>query len=263
MVIALIVFSLITINTAIRHSADAPIATTDTIDIPAPTEPVGTEGISPSKAESEDGTQTNLATDSDRGMVRANAEPQDGMNEGIEVHGRWTIEVSEPDGKLVSRTEFDNALTTSGAASLAQILSREFTVATWSVVILGTNNANGPCTNNFGDGVGCSISEYPATHATIASSATKFGGLAADSPATGPNAGSLVLTGTATVTNDTDIGRVFTVLSGCSSTSAPSDYLTCLTPNQFANTMTEKTLDTPVPVLTGQVVNVTVVISFS
>ena len=34
----------------------------------------------------------------------------DGFGHGIKVHGRWTIEVRNPDGSLVSRQEFDNAL---------------------------------------------------------------------------------------------------------------------------------------------------------
>jgi hypothetical protein len=33
-----------------------------------------------------------------------------GESEGIKVHGHWTIEVRNPDGKIVSHTEFENAL---------------------------------------------------------------------------------------------------------------------------------------------------------
>ena len=33
-----------------------------------------------------------------------------GTQEGIKVHGHWTIEVRNPDGKVVTHTEFENAL---------------------------------------------------------------------------------------------------------------------------------------------------------
>jgi hypothetical protein len=37
-----------------------------------------------------------------------------GQSEGIKVHGHWTIEVRNPDGKLVTRREFENAVQTNG-----------------------------------------------------------------------------------------------------------------------------------------------------
>jgi Na+-transporting methylmalonyl-CoA/oxaloacetate decarboxylase gamma subunit len=33
-----------------------------------------------------------------------------GTHEGIKVHGHWTIEVKNPDGKLVTHREFENSL---------------------------------------------------------------------------------------------------------------------------------------------------------
>ena len=33
-----------------------------------------------------------------------------GQQEGITVHGRWTIEIKNPDGKLVKHVEFENSL---------------------------------------------------------------------------------------------------------------------------------------------------------
>jgi hypothetical protein len=43
--------------------------------------------------------------------------------EGIQVHGRWVVEVHDPDGTLVKRLEFDNALAPGGAQLLAQYLT--------------------------------------------------------------------------------------------------------------------------------------------
>lgn len=37
-----------------------------------------------------------------------------GRNEGIKVHGHWTIEVRDPDGRLAAHREFENSLAPSG-----------------------------------------------------------------------------------------------------------------------------------------------------
>src|SRR5687767_7580490 len=47
-----------------------------------------------------------------------------GPKEGIKVHGRWTIDIRNPDGKLVSRRDFKNALTANGGAFLGRFLQR-------------------------------------------------------------------------------------------------------------------------------------------
>lgn len=49
-----------------------------------------------------------------------------GNHEGIQVHGHWTIEVRNPDGKLVSHTEFENALQPTGADALTGLLSGQY-----------------------------------------------------------------------------------------------------------------------------------------
>jgi hypothetical protein len=55
-----------------------------------------------------------------------------GQHEGIKVHGYWRIDVLDPDGKLVSHTEFENALTQgdpnglSGDFFLANLLTGNF-----------------------------------------------------------------------------------------------------------------------------------------
>ena len=66
--------------------------------------------------------------------------------DGIKVHGHWKIDVRDPDGKLVSQTEFENALTTndpnaaSGDFALAALLS---SVNTFVLVLAnGLNNTN-------------------------------------------------------------------------------------------------------------------------
>ncbi len=41
-----------------------------------------------------------------------------GAGEGIQVHGHWTIEVKDPDGKVAVHREFENSLATSAGASV-------------------------------------------------------------------------------------------------------------------------------------------------
>jgi hypothetical protein len=41
-----------------------------------------------------------------------------GSHEGIKVHGHWMIEVRNPDGEVVTRREFENAITQSGINSI-------------------------------------------------------------------------------------------------------------------------------------------------
>ena len=56
--------------------------------------------------------------------------------EGIKVHGHWAIDVRQPDGTLVTHTEFENALTPDGAQGLALLLSKRATVLNWQVEFL-------------------------------------------------------------------------------------------------------------------------------
>ncbi len=61
-----------------------------------------------------------------------------GQHEGITVHGHWTIEVRDPDGKVVTHREFENSLAPSpigGANLLAGLLGRLATTGLWTVVL--------------------------------------------------------------------------------------------------------------------------------
>ena len=57
--------------------------------------------------------------------------------EGITIHGRWTIEVRNPDGSVASRHEFNNALVAGdwgGGAALAGLLGRRYrAVGMWTI----------------------------------------------------------------------------------------------------------------------------------
>jgi hypothetical protein len=80
------------------------------------------------------------------GQLSATNEPAArGKHEGIKVHGHWTIEVHNPDGKLVSHTEFENSLVTAGpmtgSALLTDLLGGTRTGGGWEIN-LATPNAS-------------------------------------------------------------------------------------------------------------------------
>ena len=66
----------------------------------------------------------------------ASTAPSDGQSEGIQVHGHWVIEVSNPDGTLAKVVEFDNDLDPdSGARHLVAVLGKTQTQGVWGVQV--------------------------------------------------------------------------------------------------------------------------------
>lgn len=166
-----------------------------------------------------------------------------GSSEGIKVHGHWTIEVRETDGRLVSRTEFENALGLDGAAVLRSVLARTNSFGFWQISLSSTTSTQ-PCAPSF-----CTIGEPNDTDTVI--------GFRTLSVSTQVN--TVVLTGQATASATTSIGRVATGAGLCQSNVAPSSP--CSSISKFGFTL--KDLASPQNVTPGQQVSVTVVISFS
>jgi hypothetical protein len=67
---------------------------------------------------------------------QAASKPSGGQQEGIKVHGQWTIVVREPDGKEVERREFNNALLDSGKSLLGLLLTRRADAGEWAIQVL-------------------------------------------------------------------------------------------------------------------------------
>jgi hypothetical protein len=64
------------------------------------------------------------------------AGPPGAVAQGVHVRGRWVVEVRNPDRTLVSRHEFDNALTGEGGTVLAGMLGRFYrTIPEWSIYL--------------------------------------------------------------------------------------------------------------------------------
>lgn len=260
-VAALIAFSL-----GIRLSTEPSLATSedsasvsDTSDIPAQTEPKVLESSALEIEPANEVVQTDFAFEPGVESISSNVEQARGPQDGVKVHGSWTIEVTELDGRLVSRTEFDNALTSLGKQSLSKFLAHDAVPGKWRLWLSGQSVGSSPCTNNSGDIVSCQLWEVPATDPTVADN-PHVGPLTVEAPTSGPNTDKLVISGSVPVQRSTNIDIVQTDVLQCNTSSTPADFETCQGPfTQF----TWKLLDTPVAVLENQVVNVTVVISFS
>jgi hypothetical protein len=69
-----------------------------------------------------------------------------GTSEGIGVHGYWKIDVRNADGTLASHTEFENALTDEGQSSLVNMLLGANTVSNIYIQLRGPFDAS-PCAN--------------------------------------------------------------------------------------------------------------------
>jgi hypothetical protein len=162
-----------------------------------------------------------------------------GPDEGITVHGHWAIDVQNPDGTLVEHLEFENDLQPDGCEVLALILAREETVEHWRLYIWGDPQ---PCLGPTGNPAQCFIIEPGGTAGSNA-----FDNLVVTVDGTGTEA-KIMFEGYATIGNSTDINGVGTSIL----TLPMASYLV----------FTSRTI-TPVPVVPGQIVLISVEIFFS
>jgi hypothetical protein len=212
------------------------------------------------------------------GEEAASNEPKKHGGEGITVHGHWTIEAHNPDGTLASHVEFENSLSTPGGGDmmLALLLTGEASAADWAIVALG-GGAPAICSTNAL--ANCDlVSSLTGPYGSIAcggSNACTPGLNLTYVPATPPTSAGLQLQGNFTVVENGTIASVLTNFAVCTSGSA--SYVTvspaaCVASNgsnppagttivieQFTGT----NLPTPMNYTAGQIVSLTVNISFS
>jgi len=212
-----------------------------------------------------------------------------GSHDGIKVHGHWTIEVRNPDGTLVSHTEFENALCTTpssnaqtaspyGDSVIANLLSGNYVTGGWNIqfgnptipspvnqqlacgaqtlpsvqfAIAQSNAGSSPCLGFAGPGLPAVLCSATLSQPTVTSSY----------PVT------LTLSGSLTIPmgTSTTINAVGTFVSTCLSSYTAAQ---CLTAPAFGGQITGTYLAppqvaTPVTVTGPQTVAVTVQLSFS
>jgi hypothetical protein len=201
-----------------------------------------------------------------------------GTQEGIKIHGHWTIEVRNPDGKLVSHTEFENSLAsgTYGQGVLASLLSGQLSTGGWAIFLYGPpavpGNSEYPCGTNSSP-TACQIYS-PSVFICPANSSSYCFPTLSVTP-TSPGASNVVtLQGTAVAGNNSGVvGYVVTNIAVCGSTVAPANCTAAsnnfVTPLWYETIFSSRSLDgvSPDPpqvnVTSMQTISVTVQFSFA
>jgi hypothetical protein len=208
-------------------------------------------------------------------MVTPSERRPGGTHEGITVHGHWTIEVKNPDGKVVTHREFENGLSNDnngGATFISAVLGGAVTPGSWQVALSDNTGNNVMFFNppNSATAANCpnQVSPLPGSGSCSNSLTVTSAQFQADA-LTG--AGTLTFAGSGTVPQGfpATIGAVSTGNLSCT----PSTLISaCFNAPRSSwavyGFFTSRTLDgqgsdpVPVPVAPGQTVAVTVVISF-
>jgi len=179
---------------------------------------------------------------------------EDASAEGITVHGHWKLDIFNADGALDRSVEFENALVGGGPTQLANVLGRVWTPGAWSIQLLSAETQ--PCDDGSGPEA-CLISELEFEGPNAFTTLT----LDTSTP------GELTLAGQATIANTTTIDGVQTQWLNCESNISPDNCPGSLSVPESGSTFTSKLLAEteagPVPVTEGQVVQVSVTLSFS
>ena len=186
-------------------------------------------------------------------------ESKGGQNEGIKVHGHWTIDVRNPDGTLVTHSEFENALTAQGKDALAQYLARVSTVGLWQILLTSTG------TNPWGSAAGGIVEQNdpnaasgnppnPSKVLTVSYNGTNST-ISLSGNITAPQAGGINMVETRNFYCSPTVGA-----SGCTQGFVNIFSMTATAISSPANGSCPVNT---VCVVAGQIVQVTVVISFS
>jgi hypothetical protein len=210
------------------------------------------------------------------------ATPPSQGGEGIRVHGHWKMVVHNRDGSLAKTYEFENSLIApqQGDTVLTYLLAGWMAAGNFNIQV------NGGGTGLCGGGPVCYIvNSVTATQTagvlycqtnpdpcSVTLQSTVLNNLSSGTPT---NAAQLQLQGTITATGTTAITAVRTNLSTCvppggtgvsqvsPSMCASQTGLTGLNASLYTFGFTATTLPTPLAVVSGQTVTVTVTISFS
>jgi len=199
------------------------------------------------------------------------AKPGKMGDEGMKMHGHWVIDVRNPDGTLAEHRDFENSIQFGGQAYLIGLMAG-YVVPSDYVIDIGTNGVlTPPCVLNGSQG--CFI---------VRSLATSPGNFLCPLSVCSTNLtytfnqsnfvnSSMVLAGSVTANQAGTIAAVATFAGGCPSTTTQTSLTTVSPATCNASTavplslieMTATTLANPINVVSGQLIQVTVTISFS
>ena len=174
-----------------------------------------------------------------------------GPQEGIKIHGHWTIVIKNPDGSVLSRHEFENALVPGGSDMLAQLLGRTTTTGGWGISLLPSTPGGSSCGGNLP----CVVIEPGIATGVISVSSNL-------TVAYSPNPSRTTLQGSYQASSAGDISVVSTLLGACAPSLTPAACPSASN-NLGQVPFSSRTLTTPIPVQSGQIVQLTVTFTFS
>jgi hypothetical protein len=159
-----------------------------------------------------------------------------GLTEGLQVHGHWVIDVRNPDGTLAVHREFENSL--QGNNNLARTLTRQLSVGLYLIDLVSTNQQ---------------VFEIQEPLETRTNSDVVSKNLMVTGSA------GLVLSGSFTAPSAATINFVSTNEESCAANVAP------ITPcsNGVYNGLTGTPLSPGISFVSGQIVQLTVTVTFS
>lgn len=197
------------------------------------------------------------------------------MNQGIKMHGHWIIDIKNADGSLAHHHEFENSIQYDGQNYLIGLMSGYGAAGLWEIYFSSVGAVAGTSP--------CNSAQYP--YCAIVASTTAQPGLFVCNGlytcATGltitPTFGigpTLTLAGSIVATQAGSIGFVGTGMSACGGAAEGNGYpaaISTVTPTacytstttSFSGTATSTNLASPIPVASGQIIQVTVVLSLS
>jgi hypothetical protein len=166
----------------------------------------------------------------------ANKEHAGGPQEGIKIHGHWVIDVRNPDGKLVTHREFENVY--QGEDVAASFLDRTYSVGLWAVTL------------DISGSTQLTLVEPPYTGGCI-------GVCVSNNLLVSRNGLGFQLVGSETQGTAGTIVAVQSGVGRCPPTNPPA------TPCLIGPDLFTATVISPIAVVSGQTVQVTVTITFS
>ena len=198
------------------------------------------------------------------GPAKATAPGESGRGplEGVKVHGHWVIDVKNPDGTLAQHREFENSL--SNPNIMVALLYGSEVAQDFTINLGGTTPPCAPGTSSYPCVIVHNLSVLPAN--AICGTYYCVTGLTVT-----PNFGqtpTLVLAGSLTATQAGSISTVSTDIGICGS---PTTTQTAVSASSCASTSSNGygysgltgTGITAVPIISGQIIQVTVTITFS
>jgi hypothetical protein len=220
---------------------------------------------------------------------KEDAAPAKPGGEGIKIHGHWKLVVHDSDGKLVSTRDFENSLVTpsGGDFVLSMLLAGQAVVADFAIALCpqaGAIGAFSVCTLASPNPVAVLVPSPNGTIESLLAANSLCGGgcvSGLNKQVTGSFGApfGILLSGSYTSTQNVSINAVQTVMGFCQlSTTTPSllniSPQTCDTLNNPTNItsgnaaltyspFTGTALSTPQILSTGQILTVTVTLSFS